>query len=134
MQTLNVTSHMHALIGGAFYPTGFTLVMYPSESDARAVASRLSGASFTVEDIFLVPPAVVFEQIFPTADGSDGPLPSMGSDGSAVRQMAELAREGHYGLLVRTPNTEAREALRALIAGTAHSLAMSYQSLAIENL
>lgn len=134
MQTLTVTPKMRAFIGGAFYPTGFSLIMYPSEDGALEVARRLTDHLFRIEDIFLVPPTVVLQEIAPTVDASDKPLPSMGSDGSIARGLVELAEQGHVGLLVRTSDDQKINALRGVIANSTYSFAKAYHSLAIEDL
>lgn len=134
MQTLTVTSKMRAFVGGAFYPTGFSLIMYPSEDETLEMARRLTDHLFRIEDIFLVPPSVVLHEIAPTVDASNNPLPSMGSDGSIARGLVELAEQGHVGLLVRTSNDQAINALRGVIANSNYSFAKAYHTLAIEDL
>ena len=108
--------------------------MYPSEDEALEIARRLTDHLFRIEDIFLVPPTVVLQEIAPTVDASDKPLPSMGSDGSIARGLVELAEQGHVGLLVRTANDQEINALRGVIANSNYSFAKAYHSLAIEDL
>ena len=134
MQTLTVTPKMHAFIGGAFYPTQFALVMYATEDEASEIARRLTEHLFKVEDVFSVPPAVALQEIAATADVSETPLPSMGSDGAVVRNIVELARQGHFGLLVRTQDDKDIDALRSIITNTNYSFAKAYHWLAIEDL
>lgn len=134
MQTLTVTSHMRARIGGAFYPTGFSMVMYPTEDAAYHAADRLMGAGFSIDDIFFVPPSVVLAEIAPTVDDSDGLFPSMGSDGHTAREFVRLAKDGHFGLLIRTGAVADRNRLAEAIHGTAYSAAQRYCSLVIEDL
>ena len=134
MQTLTVTSEMRAPIGGAFYPTGFSMVMYPTQQQALDAAECMTRKHFTQEDIFLVPPAVTLSEIAPTADDSNGPLPSYGTDGSTVRTFRKLADAGYFGLLVRTPQAEDKLHLRDAIRGTAYALAQRYSTLVIEDL
>ncbi|GAB2474135.1 MAG: hypothetical protein ACN6O3_05940 [Comamonas sp.] len=134
MQTLTVTSHMRARIGGAFYPTGFSMVMYPTEDAAHGAADRLVDAGFSAADIFWVPPSVVLTEIAPTVTASEGLFPSMGSDGPTIREFARLARDGHFGLLVRTGEVEDRNRLSGAIRGTPYAIAQRYASLVIEDL
>lgn len=134
MQILKVTPEMRSLIGGAFYPTHFSLIMYPTEHDAKEIARRLCENYFNIEDIFLITPETVFSEIQPTVDTSNKPLPSMGSDGNIAREIIELAERGHFGLLIRTNDEEAISVLRERITNTNFSFAKAYHSLAIEDL
>ena len=134
MKSLSVDSSWRALIGGAFYPSGHTMVMYVDEEKARSSADHLFANGFTGDDVYLVPPKDVFSQIAPTVENADAPLPSAGTDGATVREFVKLAREGQYGLLIATPNEESGERLKKALDETGFTIARRYYSLAIEDL
>src|SRR3954447_2529702 len=94
---------MIATVGGTFYPTGYSMVMLPDEATAVSVGTELS-TRLEDSEVLLVTPAAILSQITPTAKDADDPLPSAGTEGATVRAYTKLAREGHYGLLVKTPN------------------------------
>ena len=134
MRNLAIDSSMLAPIGGAFYPTGHSMLMFESEDLAREVAQRLLEHGFSRDEIYLVPASVVLAQISPTVADADNPLPSAGSDAATVRAFTKLAREGHAGLLVRTEEDEARDRLMAGVGSTPRSIAQRYRRLVIEDL
>lgn len=134
MQTLTVTPKMRSFFGGAFYPTHFSMVMYATESEVSEMTKKLTEKLFSSEDIFLVPPSVALSEIAGTVESSDIPLPSIGSDGTVARNIVELARQGHYGFLVRTGKDSDVVDLRAAIKNSNYSFAKTYYSLAIEDL
>ncbi len=125
---------MLAPIGGVFYPKGHAMVMYPSEAQAREVADRLLQSGFSGDQIHFVPGATVLEEIAPTVAEADSPLPSVGSEAGSVRTFAQLAREGHAGLLVRCGNDDARSRMQKVLEGTPHSVAKYYRTWVIEDL
>jgi len=134
MKNLNVDSHMLAPIGGAFYPTGYSMVMFPSEDDARLIGKRLIEHGFSGDEVYFIPASAVLAQISPTVVDSGSPLPSAGTDGATVRAYTQLAREGHTGLLVHTQDNGARDRLMAIVGGTPYSIAQRYRRLVIEDL
>ncbi|WP_038218540.1 MULTISPECIES: hypothetical protein [Xenophilus] len=134
MQPFALTPQMLSPIGGAFYPTGHSMVMYPDETQARAAADALVHAGFTGDAVYFVPARAVLEQISPTVAEADDPLPSAGTDAATVRAFTELARQGHVGLLVRTRSDEDRDRLASVLKDTAPSIAQRYRRLVIEDL
>ena len=94
MMPLKLDGHMRALIGGAFYPTNHTMVMFASEELARDAAQRLRAAGFA-GDMYWAPPDVVLAEIEPTVRNADQPLPSAGTDAATAREFLELAEQGH---------------------------------------
>ena len=135
MKHFTLDSHMTAAIGGAFYPRGYTMVMFPSAEDANRIGHQLieSGA-MSGDDIYLIPPQTVLSEIVPTVSEADSPLPSAGTDGATVRAYAKLAREGHAALLVRTKDDNATEQLMKEVRTVPYSIAQRYHWLAIEDL
>jgi hypothetical protein len=124
---------MLATLGGAFYPDGYSMVMFPEEASAISVATELSQQKPEVQ-IFHLPPASILSQITPTVADADNPLPSAGSEGATVRAYSKLAREGHHGLLVETPDGESAEWLMSAVRKVPYSMAQRYRKLVIEDL
>lgn len=124
---------MTALIGGAFYPTGYSMVMFPDEASAVSAGTEL-GASLPNSQIYLLTPAAVLSQITPTVSDADDPLPSAGTEGATVRAYSKLAKEGHYGLLVETPDEDVAEKMMETVRRFEYSIAQRYRRLVIEDL
>jgi hypothetical protein len=133
LSTFSLDSSMLATLGGAFYPDGYSMVMFPDEASAIDVAKALSLQKPEVQ-IFHLPPASILSQITPTVADSDNPLPSAGSEGATVRAYTKLAREGHHGLLVETPDGESAEWLMSAVRKVPYSMAQRYRKLVIEDL
>ncbi len=134
MKPLIVDSDMRALIGGAFYPTGHTMVMFADEQRARSAVEQLLANGFTGDDIYFASPTEVIAQIAPTVEHGDEPLPSAGTDGATAREFLQLARQGQYALLVVTAKDDAAQRLKEVLASSGFSIARRYYSLAIEDL
>ncbi|RYF66790.1 MAG: hypothetical protein EOO22_20460 [Comamonadaceae bacterium] len=134
MKPFALESDMLATLGGAFYPTGYSMVMFPDAGDAKAVGKRLAEDGFSADDVQLLPPEIILSQIAPTVSDADDPLPSAGTEGATVRAYTKLAREGHTGLLVRTPDAEAAERMMAVVRTVTYSIAQRYRTLVIEDL
>lgn len=134
MKHLVVNSHMRSAVGGAFYPTGYSMVMFPDGDTARQIGKRLIDNDVSGDDVYLVPPEEVLSQITPTVHEGDNPLPSAGTDGATVRAYTKLARDGHTGLLVKTPNAEAAEKMMEIVRTVPYSIAQRYRTLVIEDL
>jgi hypothetical protein len=134
MQNFSLDPGMTAAIGGAFYPTGYSMVMFPSGEDARHVGQQLTEKGFEPAAIYLIPPEVVLAQITPTTSDADNPLPSAGTEGATVRAYTKLAREGHSALLVQTDDEDAAERLMAVVRTVPYSIAQRYRMLVIEDL
>lgn len=134
MKNLTVDNHMLAPIGGAFYPTGYSMVMFPSEEDARTVGKQLIDSGFSGDEVYFVPASTVLSQITPTVTDADNPLPSAGTDSATVRAYTKLAREGHTALLVHTQDDDARDRMMAIVASKPYSIAQRYRRLVIEDL
>ncbi|MET0544156.1 MAG: hypothetical protein ABWZ88_20620 [Variovorax sp.] len=125
---------MTATLGGAFYPTGYSMVMFPEIEDARKVGLRLGELDIGEGEIFLMTPEVILGQIAPTTAAADDPLPSAGTEGATVRAYTKLAREGHAGLLVKTADEDAAERLMEVVRTVPYSIAQRYRALVIEDL
>ena len=84
MKHFTLDAHMTATFGGAFYPTGHSMVMFPSAEDASRVGHQLIENGVSGDDIYLIPPETVLSEIAPTVNDADNPLPSAGTDGATV--------------------------------------------------
>lgn len=134
MQTFNLDSSMTAMLGGAFYPTGYSMVMFPALKDAEHVGETLIANGMKEADIFLLPAATVLAQITPTVEDADDPMPSAGTEGATVRAYTKLAREGNAALLVKTEHEDDAERLMAVVRTVPYSIAQRYRMLVIEDL
>jgi len=134
MKHFNLDPHMTAVVGGAFYPSGHSMVMFPDAADANRIGHQLLDNGFSGDEIYLIPPHVIIEQITPTVRDTDNPLPSAGTDAATVRAYTKLAREGHTALLVRTRNEEAATKLMEFVRTVPYSIAQRYRTLVIEDL
>ena len=134
MKHFTLEPNMRSSIGGAFYPTGYSMVMFPSAEDANRIGHRLIEKGMSGDEVYLLPAQTVLAEIAPTAKTSDNPLPSAGTDAATVRAYTELARDGHTGLLVRTRDGAAAERLMELVRTVPYSIAQRYRTLVIEDL
>lgn len=124
---------MIATVGGTFYPTGYSMVMFPDEATAVSVGTELN-TRLEDSEVLLVTPAAILSQITPTAKDADDPLPSAGTEGATVRAYTKLAREGHYGLLVKTPNEETAAKMMEVVSRGPYLMAQRYRMFVIEDL
>ena len=134
MKHFTLDKHMTATLGGAFYPTGYSVVMFPDAQDASRVGHQLIEDGFSGDEVYLIPPHILLEQITPTIHESDSPLPSAGTDAATVRAYTELAREGHTALMVRTKDEATAERLMVHVRQVPYSIAQRYRTLVIEDL
>lgn len=134
MKPFTLDPGMTAKIGGAFYPTGYSFVMFPKPDDARQIAQALIDGGFSGDDIYLIPAETVLSQITPTVSDADNPLPSAGTEGATVRAYTKLAREGHAALLIRTEDGDDADGVMAIVKTVPYSIAQRYRMLVIEDL
>jgi hypothetical protein len=133
LTSFSLDPSMVATLGGAFYPTGYSMVMFPDEATAVSVGTEL-GTRLPDSEIFLLTPAAILAQITPTVSDADDPLPSAGTEGATVRAYTKLAREGHHALLVKTPDEETAERMMEIVRRAPYSMAQRYRLLVIEDL
>ncbi|MGQ2998779.1 hypothetical protein [Variovorax sp.] len=134
MKRFTLDPSMRATIGGAFYPTGYSVVMFASAEDAERIGRQLVDNGVSADDIFLLPPRTVLAEITPTVADADNPLPSAGTEGATVRAYTKLAREGHTALLVRTEEQDDAERMMEVVRTVPYSIAQRYRMLVIEDL
>ncbi|RYF47154.1 MAG: hypothetical protein EOO27_38035 [Comamonadaceae bacterium] len=134
-QTFSLDPSMISAIGGTFYPTGYSFVMFPDPHDAISVGDRLAAeGGFDSGDVFYLPATSVLSQITATVSDADDPLPSAGTEGATVRAYTKLAREGHAALLVKTDDEDVAERLMSVVRTVKYSIAQRYRMLVIEDL
>jgi len=134
MKHFTLTHHMTAAVGGAFYPTGHSVVMFPDAADASRVGHLLIENGFSGDEVYLIPPHILLEQITPTVHDTRSPLPSAGTDAATVRAYTKLAHEGHTALLVRTKDEATANRLMVFVREVPYSIAQRYRTLVIEDL
>lgn len=119
---------------GVFYPTGYMVLMFPTEQDARDAGRKLEESGTSGETISLLSPGVIQEKIARTVGAADIPLPSAGTEADTVRRFAELASQGHHGLMIHAPHAEESDRIMELLKGGPISYAQKYRHLVIEDL
>jgi len=135
MKNFAIDKDMLSSIGGVFYPTGHSIVMFPSADDALQVGRTLVARQVVSGDeIYFIPADQVLAQISPTVAQADDPLPSAGTEGAVVRALTKLAHEGHAGLLVRTRDEDAAERVMVVVRTVPYAMAQRYRRLVIEDL
>ncbi|WP_198970325.1 hypothetical protein [Xylophilus sp. ASV27] len=121
-------------LAGTFYPTGHAVVMFPQEQQARQAAEDLMAEGFSDDDVELLRPDVMLREVLAsTPDEADG-LPSVGTEAATARTFGDLARQGHYGLLVAVNDAKAAERLMTVARRLHFSAAQRYRHLVIEEL
>ncbi len=121
-------------MGGVFYPTGHAVVLFPEADHARQVADGLLEAGFADDQVQLLKPATILREISRTEEGSDAPLPSVGTEGATVRMYEEMARQGHHGLVVAVESSEDDERLMQVVRKFPFAVAKKYRMLVIQDL
>ena len=131
MRSFQLDSDMKSLTG-AFYPTGWMVLMFPEEQQVREAARLLAGAGIAERHVMLVTPEDFRRDIAGTQD--EGLLPSAGTEGDTVRKMAELFGQGHHGLMVHAPSHDESHRVMALLRGLPMSFGQKYRKLVIEDI
>lgn len=135
MKKFTLDSHMTSLIGGGFYPTGHSMIMFPSVEVANRIGHQLiEDGVINGDEIYLVTPQDILEQITPLTKGTDYPLPSAGTEAATARTYTRLAQEGHAGLLVKTRDESVTEKVMEVVRQAPYSIAERYRRLVIEDL
>jgi len=131
MRAFHLDSSMTNMFG-SFYPTGWMVLMFPSEQQARDAGQLLAGAGFADEALMLLTPADVRVHLV-GVKGDENILPSAGSEGDTVRKFAEMAAQGHRGLMVKAPDQEDADRVTTLLKDAAISYGQRYRKLVIED-
>jgi len=73
-------------LGGVFYPTGYVFAMFPKLEDADKVDAALQNAGYNSDDIMLLKPEAILNEVSTTVAPKRGILPSVGSEAAPVRK------------------------------------------------
>ena len=119
---------------GQFYPTGHIVAMFPTEQAAREAAKDLGRAGCAEDDILWIPPETFMQEVIRTVGNADIPLPSPGSEADTTRRFAELAAQGHFGIMIKSPDHAHSEGVLQALQGHAPSYAQKYRMLVIEDI
>lgn len=130
MKDFELTKKMLSM-GGVFYPTGYAFIMFPNVEYAKQVARELETAS---DDIMLLTPASILEEIGKADGHSDLSLPSVGTERATVQKYVELAQQGHHALMIPVDSEEATERVMSVVRKRPFSYAQRYHMLVIEDL
>lgn len=133
MKTFHLDAHMLTM-RGVFYPTGHVVLMLPGQDEARQAAAAITHAGIPGEEISLLTPDTLLGPIAQTIGSTDIPFPSPGSEASVVRQLAQHAAKGEWGLLVHAPKTQQCECVLQAVKGMPVTFAERYRHLVIEDL
>ena len=133
MKPFHLDTHKVTL-RGVFYPTGHVLLMLPGRQEAEQAARKISESGVAGEEMSLLPPETVLGPIVQTVGAADVPFPSPGSEAEMVRQMAKLASQGHWGLLVHAPRTPDADKVMRAVRELPVAMAERYRHLVIEDL
>lgn len=131
MQRFHLESSMKTM-RGVFYPTGWMVLMFAGEQQARDAARLLADHGFAEDDVLLVTPDD-FRRDIVGATGDDTMLPSAGTEGDTVRRFSELAAQGQHGLMVYAPASEDSDRAMALLKDCPISYGQKYRKLVIED-
>lgn len=121
-------------MGGVFYPTGYMVLMFPTEKEARDAGHALEADGQNGESICLLTPQQIQEQIVRTVGNADIPLPSAGTEADTVRHFAQLASQGHYALMIHAPSHDESGHVMQVLRDAPISYGQKYRKLVIEDL
>ena len=133
MKNFELTRQMLTM-SGVFYPTGYAFLMFANVADAEQVAHDVDSRAHGDDLVMLLSPETVESDIGKADGTSDVELPSVGTEGATVRKYVDLAREGHWALMVKLASDEEAERLMVAARKASFSYAQRYHLLAIEDL
>ncbi|AEG92902.1 hypothetical protein [Ramlibacter tataouinensis] len=133
MKPFTLDSSMTTM-SGVFYPTGHVVVMLPGRDTVDKAVHALQEAGMSGDDISLLSPEIIHGQIARTVGNADMPLPSAGTEADTVRRFAELASQGHWGLMVHAPGGRESDKVMDALRGMPVAYAQRYGKLVIEDL
>jgi hypothetical protein len=132
MKPFHLESGMTTL-RGVFYPTGYMVLMFPGEQDAREAERRLVADGNNGEEILYMAPGCILDELAATA-GDDDAMPSIGTEAATVRHFVDLARQGHHGVMIKSPSPKETEHYMEVLKGLPISFGQKYRRLVIEDL
>jgi hypothetical protein len=133
MKPFQLDSHM-VTMRGVFYPTGYMVLMFPTEQDARDAVKMLKDDGLDEDEVSMLTPDAFQQDIVRTVGNADTPLPSAGTEGDTVRRFAELASQGHHALMIHAPDAADSDRVMAALANAKISYGQKYRKLVIEDL
>ena len=132
MKPFTLKSNMTTM-GGVFYPTGYVVLMYPTEKDARHAVRLLDQDGLDGDEVALASPEEFQREILGTIDDGDH-LPSAGTEADTARRFAQLSREGCHALIVHAPSGKQSEHLMNVLRETPIVYGQKYRTFVIEDL
>jgi hypothetical protein len=132
MRPFQLSSDMTTM-RGTFYPTGWMVLLFPGEQQARDAARKLAGAGVGEDRMMFMTPQD-FQREIAGSKGDDGMLPSAGTEGDTVRKMAQLVAQGHHGLFVHAPDQAQSDRVLEILGDTPMSFGQKYRKLVIEDI
>ncbi|MGV3573070.1 MAG: RNA-binding protein [Ramlibacter sp.] len=133
MKPFHLDPDMKTAMRGVFYPTGYMVLMFPGEQQARDAGKLLADGGIAEDAVTLITPDDFRRQIV-GATGDDDMLPSAGTEGDTVRRFTELAAEGHHGVMIHAPSSEESDRVMELLKGCEISYGQKYRRLVIEDI
>jgi hypothetical protein len=119
-------------IRGVFYPTGWMVLMFPDEQQARDAARLVEDSGVKGDAVLLLTPED-FRRDIVGATGDDAIIPSAGTEGDTVRKFAALAEQGHHGLMIHAPSHDEAERVMETLRDSSISYGQKYRMLVIED-
>ncbi len=119
---------------GVFYPTGYMVVMLPTEKDARDAERALEQDGYTGEAICFLTPEEIQEKIAHSVGNADIPLPSAGTEADTARHFTQLASKGHYALMIHAPTEAQTDRAMKVLSRFPVSYGQKYRHLVIQDL
>lgn len=132
MKPLTLDSTM-TTVAGVFYPTGHLFGLCPDEDCVRQAGEALQRAKHRGELAHATPEAML-ENIVHTLGTADAPLPSVGAEADMVRRIADLAGQGHHGLLIAFETGDDVDQAVRVLEECGASAALYYRTFVIEDL
>lgn len=117
---------------GVFYPTGWMVLMFAGEQQARAAVKKLVAGGIGEDSIMLMTPQD-FRREIAGSEGEEEILPSAGTEADTVRRFAELVAQGHHGLMVHAPSHHDSERVTELLRDAGMAYGQKYRTLVIED-
>lgn len=132
MRPFHLDSGMRTM-RGVFYPTGWMVLMFPGEQQARDAASLLERNGTGADAMMLATPQELLRELV-GAEGDDQILPSAGTEGDTVRKFEEVATQGHHALMVHAPHQADSDRVMELLRDAGISYGQKYRRLVIEDI
>jgi hypothetical protein len=132
MNAFHLESNMTTM-SGVFYPTGYMVLMFPGEQQARDAGRLLADAGIAEDTLTLITPGDFRREILGTS-GDDAILPSAGTEGDTVRRFAEMFAEGHHALMVHAPSGDDSVRVTELLKDAGITYGQKYRHLVIEDI